>query len=149
VSLPFDEAPSSFPMGSRHVAISNDGSRIAFTGSSRLQIRALDSTTPVSVKARAFNPFFSPDDAWLGYFAEGSLMKMPVSGGTPVRIVQDPERAAGASWSSEGWIVYATTIGLYRIAQDGGKPEPSRDRTAAVTSDSMPGRNSCPAIAPC
>jgi eukaryotic-like serine/threonine-protein kinase len=132
VSLPFAEGPSVFPMGSRHIAISHDGSRIAFAGANRLQIRSLDSTTPVSVDARAINPFFSPDDTWLGYFAEGSLMKVPVSGGTPVPIAVDPERAAGASWSNQGWIVYATTIGLFRIAADGGKPEliakPDRSR---------------------
>lgn len=132
VSLPFDESPGSNPMGARHVAISNDGSRIAFLSTTHLQIRSLDSSAPVSVDAHALNPFFSPDDAWLGYYADGSLMKMLVSGGTPVRIAGDPERPAGASWSSEGWIVYATTLGLYRVPEDGGKPEliaqPERSR---------------------
>ena len=46
------------------------------------EIKALPGTEEAS------NPFFSPDGQWIGFFAAGKLMKVAVSGGTPLTICE-------------------------------------------------------------
>jgi TIR domain/WD40-like Beta Propeller Repeat len=124
LSVGFAEPPSFWPMGTLHLAISRDGSRIAYAGVTQLHIRTLRDTKALSLDYRAGDPFFSPDGAWLGFFGEpAGLVKVPATGGTPVRIASFTERQAGAAWSESGWIVYATTAGVFRVAENGGEPE--------------------------
>jgi hypothetical protein len=87
------------------------------------QIRSLRSSESVTVNGDCINPFFSPDGAWLGCYGGASLVKFPVTGGAPVRIAAQSERPAGASWGRNGTIVFASTEGLFRVAEGGGKPE--------------------------
>ena len=78
-------------------------------------------------------PFFSPDGQWLGFLEEGQLKKVAVSGGAPVTIAT-VGAARGASWGSDGTIVFAqeSTFGLSRVSAEGGALEiltlPSRER---------------------
>lgn len=76
------------------IAISPDGTKIAYVGihagTRQLYLRALDSleakaifgTEGISIS----NPFFSPDGQWLGFFTDGKLMKIPVSGGVALTL---------------------------------------------------------------
>lgn len=124
LSLQFNESASGWPMGTRRLALSRDGTRIAYSGTTHLQIRALSSSEPISLDLRAGNPFFSPDGAWVGFFGEpAGLSKVPAAGGAPVLLASFTERQAGATWSSNGWILFATTAGLFRVSADGGEPE--------------------------
>jgi Tol biopolymer transport system component len=78
-------------------------------------------------------PFFSPDGAWLGFIANGELMKVPAEGGRPFTLA-DQQGAGGGSWGPDGRIVFAPIYsdGLFRVSAEGGDPErlttPSRDR---------------------
>jgi TIR domain/WD40-like Beta Propeller Repeat len=124
VSLAFDSAPATWPMGTRQIAVAPDGSRVAFAGTEKLWIRALNSVEPVVVEISCSDPFFSPDNTWLGCFkGNGGLVKVPVSGGSPTRLMRTADRPAGASWGRDGQILFATTDGLYRIAAGGGEPQ--------------------------
>ena len=132
LSTGFVEPPYSLPFGIQRVAISEDGSRIAYAGTSRLWTRRLDDSHPIAVGPSGSNPFFSPDGAWVGVFREPGLVKMPVSGGDPVVIARTSDRPAGASWGSNGTIAFATTEGLFLVSENGGEVKelarPNRQR---------------------
>ncbi|MGH9508488.1 MAG: protein kinase domain-containing protein [Terriglobales bacterium] len=70
------------------------------------------------------NPFFSPDGAWVGFFAGGKLKKVAVSGGAAVAIC-DAQEGRGASWGSDGTIIFGVAAGqgLFRASANGGKVE--------------------------
>jgi eukaryotic-like serine/threonine-protein kinase len=123
LSIPFLQDPSRSAVGVQHIAISADGSRVANSGAGRLQIRRLREPAPVIVEMNTSNPFFSPNGDWLGFFRSNGLMKVPTAGGTPQQIAVITERNAGATWGRDGTIVFATTEGLYRVAENGGEPE--------------------------
>jgi eukaryotic-like serine/threonine-protein kinase len=122
VSVPFPELGSAFPFGQRYLAISADGSTIAFVGGGRLYIRRFDRKDSISVATGpASNPFFSPDGDWIGLFTENALIKIASAGGAPEVITAVTDRPAGGAWRMDGRIVYATTDGLYEISANGGE----------------------------
>ena len=70
-------------------ALSPDGRQIVFVasgdGASRLWLRSLDSTTaqPLAGTEGAAYPFWSPDSASLGFFADSKLKRIDIGGGAP------------------------------------------------------------------
>ena len=111
-------------------AVSPDGTRLVFVATHRgeptLWLRPLASVqvTPVVGTEGAFFPFWSPDGKQLGFFAGGKLKRVAASGG-PVLELGDAPAGRGASWSSQGFILYApdSTGRLYRIPEAGGAPQ--------------------------
>jgi Tol biopolymer transport system component len=117
--------------------VSPDSRHIAFTGidssGARLYIRALDAfdahAVPGSEGAR--QPFWSPDSQWVAFFSRGRLMKLSVTGGAPLTVVEAVRSAAvgtrrteqGGAWSRAGQIVYGANHGdpvLSRVSANGG-----------------------------
>ena len=74
----------------------------------------------------ASQPFFSPDGQWLGFFADGQLKKVQVSGGPPLPIAETGGMLGGASWGSNDVIVFSSVghPGLLQIPGAGGVPQP-------------------------
>ena len=118
----------------RDVAISPDGTRLVYVaggpGRVRLVIRALDDLDAKRLwdleTPRA--PFFSPDGRWLGFFGLfGNLKRISIDGGPGSDISRGVGGASrGASWVSDGTIVFATTdpaTGLLRVPETGGEAE--------------------------
>jgi serine/threonine protein kinase len=121
LSIPFAESAFSQPYGISRLAISADGSQVAFMSTSRLWIRRIDAKDPVAIARSGMDPFFSPDGQWVGLFDQSAqLIKMRVSGGPAVVLAATPERPVGATWGADGTIVFATTEGLYQISENGG-----------------------------
>ena len=94
----------------RHiVAVSPDGTRIAFTGNEQLWIRSLDDleATPLRSTDTPTSPFFSPDGQQLGFWSgpDGQIKRVAVTGGAPVPIAQ-ASNLYGASWADDGMIYY-------------------------------------------
>ena len=120
------------------VAISADGSRIALVltraGSNQIYIRTLDKLEPQPLAGTegAENPFFSPDGQWLGFFAEGKLKKISLSGGAPFTLCDAPVPRGGV-WASDDTILFGpnTEVGLHRVSVAGGTPEPVTTLEAA------------------
>ena len=132
LSLPFSEPPARAPFGVRHLAISPDGSTLAFVAPGRLWIRRMDSAEAITVALDSPTaPFFSPDGKWVGVMA-GGLVKVPVAGGDPVVIAPTTQRPAGGAWRDDGTIVYATSAGLFTVSENGGSSKllaaPRRDQ---------------------
>jgi serine/threonine-protein kinase len=126
ITLPLNQSIS--------VLLSPDGRQLVLVGSprpgdrSRLYVRRLDQlvATPLAGTEGARNPFFSPDGRWIGFFADGKLKKIPVSGGAAVALCDAPDDRGG-SWAEDGWIAFAPRSGelpLFRVSSDGGTPEP-------------------------
>ncbi len=97
---------------------SPDGRYLAYAtridGGGALYLRPLDRLESLQVaigQARDWphNAFFSPDSQWLGFFTVAELKKVPVTGGSPITLAQT-EMPRGGSWSSDGRIVYASSI---------------------------------------
>jgi len=132
LSIPFFEPPRTMPFGSRHVALTRDGSRIAYASQTRVLVRRMDSTDAIAVFDQASNPAFSPDGKWLSVFSATDLLKVPVEGGPPISLAKTSARPAGAAWGADSTIVFASTEGLFQVSQSGGEArllaKPDRDR---------------------
>lgn len=80
------------------------------------------------------NPFFSPDGAWVGFIASGSMKRAPVSGGATETVLSGLTGApGGATWGDDDTILYSYSGALYRVAASGGAP------TIVLPADTMPG----------
>jgi len=110
------------------VMISPNGTYIAFTamakdGTKRIWVRALSESAAKKLPESEGGtyPFWSPDEKWVGFFADGKLKKAPVSGG-PVITLADAPRGRGGTWNESGMIIFtpATQSALFEIAAMGG-----------------------------
>jgi serine/threonine protein kinase len=111
---------------------SPDGQLFVFVGvndqgTTSLWMRALDTAAPRMLAGTegAQTPIWSPDGAWIGFFADGRLKKVAVSGGQPQTIAPLPGFQE-ASWGSGGVIIYrpSNRQPLFRIADSGGETAP-------------------------
>jgi eukaryotic-like serine/threonine-protein kinase len=70
-------------------------------------------------------PFWSPDGRSLGFYGQGRLKRVDVSGGPAVSIAES-SNGRGASWSADGTIVFEPhwRDALYKVAATGGTPVP-------------------------
>src|SRR5262249_15556935 len=89
------------------LALSPDGTRLAYVAVSGLYLRALDhlgATQIASVDARGLSsargPFFSPDGRWVGFWESGHLKKVSVSGAAPVTLCALAAPPYGATWTA-------------------------------------------------
>jgi Tol biopolymer transport system component len=68
-------------------------------------------------------PFWSPDGKFIGFFADGKLKKVDVSGGQ-VQVLCDASNGRGGTWNRDGVIVFNPDAngGLFRVSSSGGSP---------------------------
>jgi Tol biopolymer transport system component len=119
-------ASSSQTRRGRGFELSPDGRFLAIVSAGELWVRPLD-----SVSARrsggidgATYPFWSPDSAWIGFFADGQLRKVARDGGT-VQTICDAPDGRGATWGPDNVIILSAaqgSRGLSRVSAQGGKP---------------------------
>jgi len=110
------------------VAVSPDGRHLALTaatgGKLQLWVRAFDSTEarPLAGTQGARLPFWSPDSRFIGFFANGRLKKIELTGG-PVQTLCEAPLPLGGAWSRDGVILFAPApaAGLWRISATGGE----------------------------
>ena len=111
IDLPPDLHVTARELTGPSVAVTPDGTTIAFVatgrdGVRRLMVRAVDELTarPVPGTDGASQPIFSPDGRWLAFWAAGRLQMVALSGGAPQVIMEIPEQA-GVAWPSPDQIV--------------------------------------------
>jgi hypothetical protein len=112
------------------IAVSPDGRLLAFTaatgGNVQLWVRPLDSTEakPLVGTQGATFPFWSPDSRFIGFFADGLLKKIEVTGG-PVQPLCEVPYPFGGAWSRDGVILLGLGAGgLLRVSVTGGEITP-------------------------
>jgi serine/threonine-protein kinase len=129
VSIPL---PEGYELGSSNltpVAISHDGSRIAYVGQkegkNRIFVRALDEPVAKALDGTEGGnaPFFSPDGQWIGFFSGSKLQKIAVTGAALQQLADAPFHRGG-DWGDDGFIYYAPTNigGIWRVPEAGGTP---------------------------
>ena len=120
------------PHGARFtfLALSPDGGRLVFAlrdaqGDNQLWVRSLDALESRALPGTegGFNPFWSPDNRHIGFFAHGKLRTIDVIGGPPEALCDAPN-PRGGSWNRSGVIIFApdSRSGLSRVPSTGGSP---------------------------
>jgi DNA-binding SARP family transcriptional activator/Tol biopolymer transport system component len=115
---------------SGRVAISPDGSRLAYIGGPRSQllIRARNQLHAIAVPGTegASTPFFSPDGRQVGFLKVNVVQIASLSGALPITVSDSLSGTAGASWGPDGFIYVdanTTRAGLLRVeAKPGAQP---------------------------
>ena len=115
-------------MSISQMALSRDGSMLAFVSpeeSSALPMLFVQrvgspNVTPLQGTQGASYPFWSPDNTFLGFFSNGKLQKIAVSGGSP-QVLALAMAGRGASWGSKGVIIYSPDAQspILRVNADG------------------------------
>jgi serine/threonine-protein kinase len=121
------------PVDATGLAISPDGRLIAYRatvdGESGLYIRPVDGLEGRLLPGTegALGMFFSPNGTEVGFatFPDPALKKIRVSGGPITTLAPMPSPFRGASWGTDGSIVFArANIGnLFRVSEAGGEPQ--------------------------
>ena len=92
-------------------ALSPDGRNFAFvtskSGQNQVWVRAMGAldARPLAGTDGATYPFWSPDGAYLGFFAGGKLKKIAVAGGPPQTLC-DANSGRGGTWNRDGVILF-------------------------------------------
>jgi eukaryotic-like serine/threonine-protein kinase len=110
------------------MALSSDGQMLVFvsandnTGAPVLFVQRIGDpvATELAGTEGASYPFWSPDSAYIGFFAKSKMLKIPVSGGSPQALAVAHE-GRGASWGTKNIIVYTPDAqgGMWRVNADG------------------------------
>ena len=119
--------------GRRFVAISADGSKVAFIANQQIYVRNLHETVALPLRGTHVDPAelaFSPDGNWLAFFVPPAiqgplektvLKKVPVTGGTPMELC--PANAPyGLRWQGKR-ILFSTGAAIQVVAESGGTPQ--------------------------
>lgn len=122
--VPFALAPDGRSLA--YVAVGRDSVK-------RLWIRTLDATAGGAIEVAgtedANTPFWSPDGVWVGFFSRQRLLRVRVSDRRVQVIATHVSTMAGATWSTDGVILFTGGPGgLSRVPAEGGPVVP-------VTSD--------------
>jgi eukaryotic-like serine/threonine-protein kinase len=122
---------------SGHLAISPDGRMLVFvspdesSGANTLSVERIGSSKVTALRGTegATYPFWSPDDAYIAFFADGKLKKIPASGG-PTQVLATATTGRGGSWSRRGVIIYAPGVAgwLWSVNADGSNAKPLTDK---------------------
>jgi Tol biopolymer transport system component len=121
------------------IAVSSDGAFVVYSAIEQnpgpqakpqlylLSLRGMDqpAAKPISGTEGAINPFLSPDNRWVGFWADRKLKKIPIGGGTPTTLCDTSPWLFGANWGGDNSILFADggDKGLSIVPAEGGKPE--------------------------
>jgi Tol biopolymer transport system component len=123
---------ASVPFAANDLALSPDGRTLAMVAYSEQANNNVLWTYEVGGRRTsslegtqgATYPFWSPDGKFIGFFADGKLKKVEVSGGQP-QVLCDAPNGRGGTWNRDGVIVFTPDslgAGLFRVSSSGGSP---------------------------
>ncbi len=110
------------------IALSPDGQNLAFIaergGQRQIWIRRIDNTMarPLAGTDGASFPFWSPGAAAIGFFANGQLKRINVSGGQP-QTLADAIQGRGGTWNGDDVILFTpgAAVPPFRVGAGGGE----------------------------
>ena len=122
--------------GPGRFSVAPDGRQIAFVaesnGGTSVWLQAFDSLSarelPGTAGARG-SPFWSPDSRTIAFFADGKLQRLDLDAVVPRAVCDLPsplslQTTARGSWSSDGVILFAAGVRLFRVSANGGAASP-------------------------
>jgi serine/threonine-protein kinase len=108
------------------IAISPDGSTLAYSGDAGVLLRPLDQLDPVPIKGTEYGlwPFWSPDNRYLGFIQDRKLKRVAVATGQIDFIAEMPNPRAPGSWFADGQILFQAwyETALLSVPADGSSP---------------------------
>src|SRR5271154_143371 len=120
---------SPFRLGANDLAISADGRTAAMVAYWEqgneyvIWTYRLGEGNPAVVEGTegASHPFWSPDGKWIGFFTQGKLKKVDLTGKS-VQLVCDAPNGRGGTWNKEGVILFTPDVftGVYQVSAGGG-----------------------------
>jgi len=118
-------------VGRPAITVSPDGNKLVYVvnhnGVAQLCLRPLNQFDAKLIGGTegAYNPFFSPDGNWIGFFADNKLKKVSLAGGEPVTLCE-ARNPVGADWGPNDMIFFGDQEGgtLTRVSSTGGTPQP-------------------------
>jgi len=129
-TLPLPEGQTFTSTGRQFVAISPDGTQLAYIANSRIFLRAIADVGPRAIPGtddfgNISNLTFSPDGQSLAFWVprDGSLKRIGVAGGAAVTICPVPTNPLGMSWPDATILFSQSGTGILRVPETGGKPE--------------------------
>ena len=115
--------------GRKVLALSPDGSQIAYVVNGRLYLRHMSEFEGKPVagaesEAGVLNPVFSPDGQSIAFWSQSdeAIKRIAVNGGAPI-VVCEATRPFGMSWQDDGIVFGQSRVGISRVSAGGGKPE--------------------------
>ena len=117
--------PSGFANGPHsQIALSPDGTHLVYAANDQLYLRDMDQmeAAPIRRTEGAVEPFFSPDGQSVGFWADGQLKRVSLTGGAAVTIGESVE-PFGISWGSDDAILFGGLSGVWRVPASGGTPQ--------------------------
>ncbi len=120
-TFPFQIVPPEGTMAFAGIA-SPDKKTVAFTRISKenkysIWLRPMDTLAMRELPGTdaAHNPFWSPDNRTLAFFADHKLKRISIDGGSP-QILCDGEGGGGGIWTRQGEIIFESSGSIWRIA---------------------------------
>jgi serine/threonine-protein kinase len=107
------------------VAISPDGTQIAYVANSRIWVKQLSEldarpiTEGSNLALGRASPLFSPDGRSVAYFENGTLKKSAISGGAAITLTRS-DAIFGMSWDKDGIVYGLGTGGIMQVSSNGG-----------------------------
>ena len=127
-SIPLGPETNFSATGRHVVAISPQGTHVAYVANLQIYLRALSEFESTPVRGTeglgpsfGRSPFFSPDGKWLGFWGDGALKRVAVTGGAPVTIAA-AANPWGAWWGEDDKILYGQADGIWEAPAAGGSP---------------------------
>ena len=114
-------------------ALSPDGRTLAFVagtagGAPMLWVRPLAEVTARMLPGteNASRPFWSPDNRWLGFYADGQVKKVPAAGGAVQAVAETRSDFRGGAWGPDNTILFGTGAEpVHRVDGAGGEVKPA------------------------
>ena len=106
------------------LSVSPDGTHFVYSTIEGIYLRAVDRLDAGLLPRTegGVNPFFSPDGQSVGFWRNGQIETIPISGGRPSPVGSAPQLLS-ASWESDDMILIAQYGGVYGLPASGGSPE--------------------------
>jgi serine/threonine-protein kinase len=136
VTVPSDQTIVEAVRRRRLLALSPDGSRLAYVANDQIYLRPMDAIEAAPIRGSHEQPAeiaFSPDGEWIVYWVGPRLKKLPVGGGVSVTLAEVPG-LLGMSWSGER-ILIASGRQIVEVPATGGTPKvlvDNRDRGGLI-----------------